>query len=81
MVEKKFEKGVGVSGQTMLKVSPVLFKRDRSSWDRAERGGKSRKRRCADRNTETLVVFQDEKIKGLGENIRRSVSARILSAA
>lgn len=48
-----------------------MFKRDRNSWEKVERGGKSRKRRHAERNTETLVVFQDEKIKGLGEHIRR----------
>lgn len=37
-----------------------------------ERGGESSKRGDAERNVETLVVFQ-EKTKGLGENIRRKV--------
>lgn len=70
--EKSERKGWVSTGQTVPKFPhhpPVLFKRHRNSWERV---GESSKRGDAERNVETLVVFQ-EKTKGLGENIRRKV--------
>lgn len=74
MGEKSERKGWVSPGQTVLKLPPpphpVLF-RETGRLGR-ERGGERRKRGDAERNVETLVVFQ-EKTKGLGENIRRKV--------
>lgn len=44
-LRKSERKGWVCAGQTMLKISPVLFKRDRNSWGREEKGGKSKIKR------------------------------------
>lgn len=75
---RKSGESSGCERVTVLKVSPELFKRDRNSWGREERGEKSRKRVVL---RETWIFrrrFKKRKSEGAGEP-QESVSQGTLS--